>query len=122
MKQNIKIAKELIKLAKNIVAFELIGDGYYRIMNEQKKQISVNFSIDTKDRDKVLGWFDAMLSRPTEIIELGKQYGFEDMPDTMDIKNNTGMILSICLKGNEECDMEGFINELKSQYHCNEIK
>jgi hypothetical protein len=30
----IKIAKELIKLAKSLIATELIGDCYYRIMNE----------------------------------------------------------------------------------------
>ena len=122
MKQNIKIAKQLIKIAKELIAMEMIGDCYYRIMNEQKKEISINFYIDTKDRDKILGWFDAMLGKPTQIVEIAKNYGFEDMPDTMDVKNNQGMTLSICLKGNEKSDMNGLIAELKEKYHCNEIK
>lgn len=122
MNQNIKIAKKLIKLAKSLIATELIGDCYFRIMNEQEKEISVNFSINTKDRDKILGWFDAMLGRPTQILEIAKKYGFEDMPDTMDVGDNVSMILSICLKGNEESDINGLIDELKKVYHCNEIK
>lgn len=122
MKNNTKIAKQLIKLAKSLISFELIGQAYYRVMDEQANQISVNFSIQTKDRDQLLGWFDAMLGRPTEIVALAKPYGFEDLPNTMDVKNMSGTSLSICLKGNANCDMNGLIQELKSKYHCNEIK
>lgn len=119
-----KIAKELIKLAKSLVAVQLIGDSYYRIIDEQEKEISINFNIDTTDRDKFMGWMDAMLGRPTEILKIAEKYGFEDMPDTMDTVGNfpKNCYFSICLKGNEQSDMEGLIEELKSLYHCKEVK
>ena len=121
---NIKIAKQLVKIAKSLVAFQLIGDVCYRIMNEQTKQISINFSIDTNDRAKLQGWCDGIPGRPTEIAELGKKYGFQDMPHTMDTKpkNGNGMYFSVCLKGNANCDMNGLIEELKEIYNCTEVK
>jgi len=52
------------------------------------------------DRDEFMIWMDSMLSKPTEIKKIGKQFKFEDMPDTMDtIPGMEGMCFSICMKG-----------------------
>lgn len=125
---NIKIAKQLIKIAKSLIASQLIGQTSYRLMNEQKKQISVNFSISTRNRDLFLGWCDSILGRPNEIEKLASQYGFKDMKDTIDDiteVNNRACLsacFSMCLKGEAECDLTGLINALKETYHCKEIK
>lgn len=110
------------KIAKRIIAAQ-VGNSFYRIMDKQNKEISINFSIKTMDRDEFMIWMDSMLSKPTEIKKIGKQFKFEDMPDTMDtIPGMEGMCFSICMKGQQDCDMEGFIKEIKSKYNCSEIK
>lgn len=119
---NIRIAKQLIKLAKSLVAFQLIGDAFYRVISDN--QISVNFSIETTNTDQLTGWHDAMTGRPTEVATLGKKYGFQIMKDVVDTvatkdKKNCS---SICLKGNANCKMERFKEELKKVFNCNEIK
>lgn len=114
--------KLINKIAKKLIASQ-VGNSFYRIMDKQNNEISINFSIKTMDRDEFMIWMDSMLSKPTEIKKLAKPFKFEDMPDTMDtIPGIEGMFFSVCLKGQQGCDMEGLIKELKSKYNCSEIK
>lgn len=116
------IDKIALKIAKTIIA-SVPGNVYYSIIDENKKNIAVIFNINSKDRDEVMIWFDAMLGRPSEIAKLAEPFGFKDMPQTAVTGFNLdGMTFPICLEGNEESDMNGLIEALKKTYHCNEIK
>lgn len=116
------IEKIALKIAKSIVA-SVPGNVYYHIMDESKKFISVVFNINSKDRDEVMIWFDAMLGRPSEVAKLAESFGFKDAPGLVDTGLGLdGMTFPICLEGNEEANIEGLIEELKKKYHCNEIK
>jgi hypothetical protein len=116
------IDKIALKIAKSLVA-SVPGNVYYHIMDENKKFISVVFNINSKDRDEVMIWFDAMLGRPSEVAKIAEPFGFKDAPGLIDNGLGLdGMTFPICLEGNDESDIEGLIDELKSKYHCNEIK
>ena len=116
------IDKIALKIAKTIVA-SVPGNVYYSIIDESKKIIAVIFNINSKNRDEVMIWFDAMLGRPSQVAKLAESFGFKDMPQTAATGFNLdGMVFPICLEGNEESDMDGLIEELKKTYHCNEIK
>ena len=52
---NNKIARQLVAMAKTLVASESIGDAFYHVMDDSPSQISVVFRIDTTDTDRQMG-------------------------------------------------------------------
>ena len=124
MKTEIKIAKELLKVAKSLVASERIGDAFYRIDEKDDSTfVDVIFSINTKDRDKTLGWFDSMLQKPGELQRSSRKYGYNDNPNVIpDVSSINGMTFALCFEGNDESDTEGFVKELKRLFGCKELK
>ncbi len=123
MNNNIKIARQLVAMAKTLVASESIGEAFYHVMDDSPSQISVVFHIDTTDTDRQMGWFDANLSRPAELDKIAEGHGYAGAKGTVDTKIHLeGLVFTLCYEGSEECDAEGFIDEIAGAYNAKEIK
>lgn len=116
--------KIAMKIAREMMAAENIGDAFYRIMSESPSQISVTFHIDdTSDTDKMMGWFDANLSRYAELSNIASKYKYKNIKGMVDMKTSLqGMMFPICFEGEEGCDTDGFINDVVKTYRAKEIK
>ena len=121
----IKTAKQLLKLAKSLIAeSNAIGEAYYHVMDEATKTISVIFFIGkTHDAEMFWNWMDYAKDKPSEVEPIAKKYGFVYQPHTTDAGVHLdGTIYDFVYVGGENADMEGFKAELAETFGCKETK
>lgn len=124
---NIRIAKELVKIAKMLVAAGAYGEVYYRLVSSNPSTIAITFAQTSKDFNKTMGWFDALLSESDAIKKIAPTFGYkQDEKSVADPKStaaiNNGMTLSLFFEGEDNCDQKGFIDHILNKYHAREIK
>lgn len=122
MNKNVRVAKELVRLAKSLVAAEY-GEAYYKIYAD--KSLSVSFKLAFLSYNKFLGWMDAMLSNSEALKKMSGKYGYTLNENTVadpNILNDNGLTFSMFFDADENSDQEGFINELVKTYQAKEIK
>ena len=88
------------------------------VASKKRKRMKSNFSQVFSN-----GWFDANLSKPAELDKIAEGHGYARAKGTVDTKIHLeGLVFTLCYEGSEECDAEGFIDEITGAYNAKEIK
>lgn len=124
MRDNVRIAERLVRLAKMLVAGdEQLGNVYYHVLDDNMS-VSFIFTLSTNKFDEFNGWMDSMLGMKNSIDPIAKIYGFSHDRKSMDLVDvgDASMTYPLVYVGDESSDLNGFVDEMKKKYNCVEVK
>ena len=116
--------RRVFRIARRIFAgAEQFGNAFYHVISD--KSVSVVFTLDSNKTDEMMGWMDAMLSKPGELGAIAKRHKLMHVKNAVDPVKAGGenaMTFPLVFSGVTGCDLAGFIEEVKQKYGCDEIK